>query len=66
MRSITLTLEEAEMARRAALLAAELMCENAEIHEKYGEAEFAEEERADEDRFDALCERLDALIKDTR
>ena len=61
--TISLTQEEAETAREAALRAAEFMRESAEVHERYCEDELAAEERADEERFEALCERLSALIE---
>jgi len=63
MKAITLSLEDAQEAMEAAHLAAEFMSENAETHERYCEAEMAAEERANEDRFNALCGKLSDLIE---
>lgn len=63
MSTLTLSLEDVLDAREAAELAAEYMRENAEVHERYCEVELAAEERAEEERFEALYAKLDALIR---
>lgn len=63
VKTISLSVEEAELAHEAARLAAELMCEDAEAHERYSETEFAIEERRRQERFEQLSLRLQLLIE---